>query len=126
MSPCNAIAVQTAKLNVDASIIVHNNVAIEALSNLLEKLWGTDEIGVSKGTDRVQLTGRKVGKSVLIFDRGGIQVFPNKELLGVKNLVEQIAGLIIQARVRQAVAAQYQIQEEQQAPNGALVLTFEL
>jgi len=57
---------------------------------------------------------------------GGIQVFPNKELLGVKNLVEQIAGLIIQARVRQAVAAQYQIQEEQQAPNGALVLTFEL
>jgi hypothetical protein len=111
---------------VDASIIVHNNVAIEALSNLLEKLWGTDEIGVSKGTDRVQFSGRKVGKSVLIFDRGGIQVFPNEELLSVKALVEQVAGLIIQARVRQAVAAQYQILEEQQAPNGALVLTVEL
>ena len=60
--PCGAVAVQIARLNVDASIIVHNNVAIEALSNLLEKLWGTDEIGVSKGTDRVQFSGRKVGK----------------------------------------------------------------
>jgi hypothetical protein len=126
MSPCNAIAVQTAKLNTDASVIVHNDVAIEALSNLLEKRWETDEIGVSKGADRVQFSGRKVGKSVLIFDRGGIQVFPNNELLSVKILVEQIAGLIIQARVRQAVAAQYQILEEQQAPNGALVLTVEL
>ena len=124
--PCGAVAVQTARLNVDASIIVHNNVAIEALSNLFKKLWGTDEIGVSKGTDRVQFSGRKVGKSVLIFDRGGIQVFPNEELLNVKALVEQVAGLIIQARVRQAVAAQYQILEEQQAPNGALILTVEL
>jgi hypothetical protein len=101
---------------------VHNNVAIEALSNLLEKLWETDEIGVSKGTDRVQFNGQKVGKSVLIFDRGGIYVFPDNELLSVKILVKQIAGLIIQVRVRQAVAAQYQILDEQQAPNGAPVL----
>ena len=126
MSPCNAIATQTARLNVDASVIVHNDTAVEAVANLLEKRWGTSEIGVWKGADRVQFTGRIVGKSVLIFDRGGIQVSPEGELSSIKNLVEQIAGLIIQARVRQAIASQYQIIEEQQAPNGALVLSVEL
>jgi hypothetical protein len=124
--PCNAIAVQTARLNIDASVIVHNNVAIEALTKLLEKLWGTDEIGVSRASDWVMLTGRKVSKSVLIYDRGGIQVSPNGDLAAVKSIVEQVAGLILQARVRQAVVAKYQVLEEQHTPNGALVLSIEI
>ena len=124
--PCGAVAVQTAKLNVDASVIVQNEVAIEALAKLLEKLWGTDDIRVSKGADRVLFSGREAGQAVLLFERGGIQVSPGTDLLSVKGLVEQVAGLILQARVRQAVAAQYPVLEEQQAPNGALVLGIEL
>jgi hypothetical protein len=124
--PCGAVAVQTARLKVDASVIVHNDAAIEALTKLLEKLWGTDEIGVSRASDWVMLTGRKVKKSVLIYDRGGIEVSPNGDLAGVKSLVEQVAGLILQVRVRQAVAANFPILEEQQAPNGALVLSIEI
>jgi len=122
---CNAVAVQSARLSVDASVIVHDDANIEALARVLAARWGIENVSVAKATFWVQFSDMKNRRSVLIFDRGGIEA-SNDDLESVKSLVEQATGMLVQARVRQAVAEQYQVVEEQSTPNGALVMSIEL
>jgi len=126
---CGAIAVRSAKLNVDVSSILGNLVAIQACANLLASLWGMaeNEVAVQPGREFVRFdAGNGTAKSVILYKDGRTEVWPDVNLNEIKTLFEQVAGLIIQQKVRQAVAAQYQILEEQTAPNGALVLSIEL
>jgi hypothetical protein len=114
---------------VDVSSILGNLVAIQACANLLASLWGMaeNEVAVQPGREFVRFdTGSGAAKSVILYKDGRIEVWPDVNLNEIKTLFEQVAGLIIQQKVRQAVAAQYQILEEQTAPNGALVLSIEL
>jgi len=125
---CGAIAVRFAKLNVDVSSILGNLVAIQACANLLASLWemAENEVAVQPGREFVRFdAGNGTAKSVILYKDGRIEVWPDVNLNEIKTLFEQVAGLIIQQKVRQAVAVQYQILEEQTAPNGALVLSIE-
>jgi len=126
---CGAVAVRSAKLNVDVSSILGNPVAIQACVNLLASLWGMaeNEVAVQPGREFVRFDASSgTARSVILYKDGRIEVWPDVNLNEIKTLFEQVAGLIIQQKVRQAVAAQYQILEEQTAPNGALVLSIEL
>jgi hypothetical protein len=86
-----------------------------------------NEVAVQPGREFVRFdAGNGTAKSVILYKDGRIEVWPDVNLNEIKTLFEQVAGLIIQQKVRQAVAAQYQILEEQTASNGALVLSIEL
>lgn len=129
MSPCNARAVQTARLNVDISAILDNQVAIDACAKLIASLWGIpeSEVAIGKRNDLVRFdAGGGIARTVILHRSGLIEAWPGQDLDALKALIEQVAGLVLQQNVRQAIAAQYQILEEQTAPNGALVLSIEL
>ena len=129
MSPCNARAVQTARLDVDVSAILDNQVAIKACAQLIASLWGIseNEVVVGKRTDWVRFdAGRGSTRTVILHKSGLIEAWPGQDLDATKALLEQVAGLVLQQNVRQAVAAQYPILEEQTAPNRALVLSIEM
>lgn len=126
MCPCNAVAVQTAQLRVDALEVIGNPAAIEAVSKLLSRLWNC-EVNALKDRGGVRFVGEN--RNWVSVQRGtysAITAFPKTELESARAIVEQVVGLVLQARVRAAVASRYAVLEEQTTPAGAVVMSIDL
>ncbi len=124
--PCGAVLVQTARLKIDARIILSNPNAIQACRKLLASLWKLpeSEIDVNESARSVRFGAGL--KSVVVWDRGSLEVRPRKNTAEVQAMIERIAGAVVQQKVQQTVRDRYQVLDEQTAPNGTIVIQVEL
>lgn len=126
--PCDAIGLRSARLAAlsNAEALMQSPEALAVCRKLLAGVWSTDEakIGVKKSDGDVVLNFGSW--YVRVPPNGNVLVYPDTYASQVKSILDSAVKIALQLKVQKAVAARYQIVEQQRARNGALVISVDL